>query len=183
MWAGNDAELKPILSIGVKAWMTAGNQSPASRASRCTLHRSSLWSWLGTVGFMAWLDTCVRKRCWLRWLRVRRRVCCSFMPWCWSRPRKFVRPAHFVRINRYVHPDRCGGNQQCLWTLRSWKSQTGEKHFATRCLAMLQMVWQFFAHWCLGIAGNVSSGRLVPNFMAYNSRICLWYWQRNCCWS
>ena len=28
---------------------------------------------------------------------------------------------------------------------------------ATRCLAMLQMVRQFFAHWCLGIAGNVSS--------------------------
>ena len=29
-------------------------------------------------------------------------------------PRKIARSAHFVRINRYVHPDRCGGNQQCL---------------------------------------------------------------------
>ena len=26
-------------------------------------------------------------------------------------------------------------------------------------------------------------GRSVPNGMAYNSHTCLWYWQRNCCWS
>ena len=44
-------------------------------------------------------------------------------------PGKFVRPAHFVRINRYVHPDRCGGNQQMLMNSAFLKVANWRKTF------------------------------------------------------